>query len=104
MLDDTNWELGEDITVTAVDDDVLDTDPHTFTLPHEVSSAAGDWDVLTAEDVVISILENECGAWDYLLYDFNTDCVINIKDLAMFAAEFGNCTDPGNRTLCGDVR
>ncbi len=104
-LDAGNYLAGLDITVTAVDDTIVETDPHSTTLVNAVSSGDAEWDAVTADDVVVSILENECGPWGHVpIVDLNSDCVVDLVDLAMFASEFGLCTDPHFPASCVDVR
>ncbi len=103
VLDGTNWE-GEDVTVTAVDDSLVESDPHTITLENVVTSASADWDALPADDVVVSIIENDCGSWGFAPVDINKDCVVDLTDLAEFASQFGRCTDPHFPVICNDLR
>ena len=95
VLDSTNWE-GVVVTVTAVDDSLLEPDPHTITLENVVTSVDEAWNGLQADDVVVTIAENECGAWGFHPLDLNYDCDVDIGDLAVFAADFGGCTEPFN--------
>jgi hypothetical protein len=103
VLNDTNWQ-GLDVTVTAVDDSLIESDPHTVTLGHVVTSANAEWDALPADDVVVIIIENDCGSWGYALGDINKDCVVGLADLAEFASQFGLCTDPHFPGVCNDLR
>ncbi len=103
VLDDTNWE-GVDITVTAVDDSLVEADPHTISLANVVTSVDEAWNGLPADDVVVYILENDCGSWGFVFGDLNKDCVVDLADLAEFALQFGVCTDPHFPAICNDVR
>ncbi len=104
VLDSSNWETGVTVTITAVDDDVLEVDPEETTLTVTTSSTDSEWDGLSVADVTVFVLENECGAWGFDPLDLNTDCVIDIADLALFASQFEMCSDPQYRVLCEDVR
>jgi hypothetical protein len=90
----TNWDTPKSATITAVDDDILETDPHTGTISFSTSSSDPEYDDLTAFDVIATIAENECGAWGYSPYDYNTDCIVNLEDLAIVASQWSQCTMP----------
>ena len=62
------------------------------------------WNGLSAPDVTVIVLENECGAWGFAPLDLNKDCAVDIVDLAMFASQFEMCTDPQYPSLCDDDR
>lgn len=98
-----DWNSPQSATVTGVDDDVLETDPHTGTLSFSASSDDPVYDGVTIFDVEVSIAENECGAWDYSPYDYNQDCVVNLEDLAELASQWSQCTMP-YALDCIDVR
>ncbi len=99
VFTDQNWtEDGVVVTVTAVDDDVSEPDPHTVLLETTVTSNEElpdvNWDGLPADDVLVYIVENDCGAWGFDPMDLNKDCFVDLGDLAVFAADFGKCTEP----------
>lgn len=48
------------------------------------------------------IPEMKCGDYGYFRADLNTDCYVNIDDLAMMALEWLNCSDPAV-TGCEEV-
>jgi hypothetical protein len=89
-----NWNIAQSATVTAVDDAVLETDPHTGTLSFSASSSDPAYNGVTAFDVVVTIAENECGAWGYSVYDYNKDCIVNLIDFAQLASQWTECTLP----------
>lgn len=99
----TDWNVPQSATVTAVDDTDLEDDPHTGTISFSTSSSDPDYEGQTAFDVVATIAENECGAWEYSPYDYNQDCVVNLADLAILASQWGQCTVP-YAVDCIDVR
>ena len=37
---------------------------------------------------------------EFKLRDMDGDCYVNLVDLAMFSAEWGQCTDPANEVDC----
>jgi len=104
VLDSSNWETGVTVTIAAIDDSLIEVDPEPVTLAATTSSADSAWDGLSVADVTVFVLENDCGAWGYLPLDLNKDCVINLGDLAMFASQFGMCTDPHFPAICDDDR
>jgi hypothetical protein len=104
VLNHSNWEAGVTVTVAAIDDSLLEADPEGVTVITTASSNDPDWDGLSVADVTVFVLENECGAWGFNPLDLNTDCVVDIADLAIFASQFGTCTDPQYPGLCDDHR
>jgi hypothetical protein len=58
-------------------------------------------------DVVLSVnlapVGDKCGAWGYLDFDKNKDCVINLADFAEFAELWLACTMP-NDPACNGLR
>ncbi len=97
-----NWSEPRTVIVLAVDDDVLEGD-HNSLITHTVSSLDGGYDGLAVRDVIVHVEDNECGAWGYLLLDLNKDCLVNIADLAEFAAVWLECTQPYGEN-CLDLR
>lgn len=92
-FDETNWKTPQAVTVTAEDDSTLEEDPHTTTL--SLTAANGnEYDALAPLTVEVVILENECGAWDYLWADFDEDCDVDIVDLSKLAADWLDCSKP----------
>ncbi len=103
VLDSSNWE-GVPVTIAAIDDSLIEADPELVTLAATASSADSAWTGLPVADVVVTILENDCGAWGFVPIDINKDCVIDLGDLAEFASQFGTCTDPRFPAICDDDR
>jgi hypothetical protein len=87
-----DWMTPQTVTVNAIDDAVLETDPHGTTITLTPSNG-GDYNV-AASTVDVNILENECGAWGYVWGDFNTDCTVDLTDLLAFAGEWLTCSNP----------
>lgn len=100
-LNSGNWQ-GVTVTIAAVDDSDLETDPDPITLTATTSSTDAGWTGLTVADVIVNVGENECGAWSFATYDLNTDCYVNIGDLAMLLEEWLTCTVP-NVGYCTDA-
>ena len=89
-----NYNVPQPVTVSAIDDDTSEDDPHTTTLSHTCSSADLGYATLDAETIEVTIAENDCGAWGYFDEDLNEDCVINLADLAQMAAAWLKCSTP----------
>ncbi len=96
------WNTPQYITVTAVDDDVFEGE-HTSTITHTVTSLDGGYDGLKAGNVIARVMDNECGAWGFHLMDFDHNCIVDIADLAEFAASWLDCTQPYYEN-CIDLR
>ena len=89
-----NWQDNQVVTVTAVDDDVLERN-HYSTITHTVESELdGGYDGIPVRDVTVSIEDNECGVWGYPERDVNKDCYVDLGDLAMLAQSWLDCTQP----------
>lgn len=80
-----NWADDQTVIVTAVDDAILEADPHEGRIEHLVSSSDARFNHLSVPDVTVTITENNCGAWGYQLWDQNFDCAVNLEDLALVA-------------------
>ncbi len=94
VLDSSNWDTGVTVTIAAIDDKDLETDPDLVTLTATTSSADADWTGLSVADVIVSVGENECGTWPLKAYDFDFDCYVGIGDLAIIFDEYLTCTTP----------
>jgi len=91
------------VTVTAMDDDVLEDDPHTASISFTVTSGDSGYNDVDVPIVYVDILENECGAWSFSSLDLNYDCDVNLEDYALFALGWLNCSFP-NVEGCADYR
>jgi hypothetical protein len=98
-----NAQTPQTVTVTAVDDEASEADPHVVNIQHIVASSDAGYNGLSAPNVRVSIRENDCGAWKTAPMDLNGDCVVNLEDLAMFAARYMSCSRPQDPT-CADFR
>lgn len=100
-----DWQTAQVVTVSAIDDDVVENDPHGGAVVLGVSSAAdaGYQALQNVPPVPVTILENDCGAWGFAVLDRNTDCVIDLADFAEFAQLWLACTMP-NEPACTDLR
>ncbi|MBN2375378.1 MAG: LamG domain-containing protein [Sedimentisphaerales bacterium] len=87
-----NWDTAQTITITAVDDEILERqdDPHTTIITHTSYSEDEDFNGLNIVSVEVLVHDNEltCGDWGYLQVDINEDCFVNLRDYAMFALEW----------------
>ncbi len=102
VFDETNWKTPQVVSVTAVDDSTLENDPHTTVL-NLTATNGKEYDALAPVTVGVTILENECGAWDYLWADFDRDCDVDITDLSLMAADWLDCSKPYSPG-CVDLR
>jgi hypothetical protein len=92
----SNWNTPQSIHVTAVDDTVLGNAEQKILLAVTVSSALDDnYDGFVVNPVVVTVLENECGAWGYAQGDFNGDCMVDFADFVYFAQGWLECSDSG---------
>jgi len=96
-----SWDTPQSVTVGAVDDAVLEADPHSSVVTYASDSA--DPNDALAGSVAVSIGENDCGAWGYYSMDFDQDCDVDMADLAAFAAQYLLCTRPDD-PACTDLR
>ncbi len=90
---DSDWDTPQTVTVTAIDDATLETDPHAALLVHETSSGDSSWDELSF-NLGVSVLENECGAWGFKASDFNENCITDLEDFLGFSLNWLVCTTP----------
>lgn len=92
---DANWNVPQSVTVTGVDDAILETDPHQGTIGFSISSANPSYaGSIVVPDITAIVQENECGAWGYPALDYNEDCVVDMSDLAQFVLQWMQCTNP----------
>lgn len=100
-----NWQDAQPVTISAVDDAVVESDPHAGSIDFGFSSAAdsGYAALTNVPGIGVEILENDCGAWGYGPLDRNEDCLVNLADFAEFAQLWLACTMP-NDPACADLR
>lgn len=99
-FDSGNWQSGQTVTVSAVDNDEGGGDitrSISFSINNPAYNPVGPVEVKILEDELI------CGDWGYSPMDFNKDCYVNLYDLVIFAAEWMTCTDPEGIN-CGSVK
>ncbi len=104
VLDSGNWEAGVTVTIAGHDDEDVETDPELVTLTATTSSADAEWDDLPVADVIVSVSENDCGAWSFATYDLNADCYVDMGDLAKLVEEWLTCTMPNVSGCTEDYR
>lgn len=85
------------VTIQALDDTSNETVVHTATLL--ISAETNDAGFLAAmpnDFVTANVLENDCGATDFVhdIMDVNGDCIINLVDFAELASRWQACTLP----------
>jgi len=96
-----DWDTPQSVTVGAVDDAVLETDPHFSTLSY--ASDTSDPNFALSGSTSVKITENDCGAWGYDSMDFNQDCRNDLEDLSLFLNRWMLCTKP-DEVDCVDLR
>ncbi len=116
-----NWDVPQDLHLSAVNDTDVEGFPgvdrdgdglgplgvefseagwHTSTITYTCSTADSNYD-LSSKTRTVYVMDNESycrnGEYDPLDYldgDLNFDCYVNIADIALFAQEWLQCTDP----------
>lgn len=83
----SNWDVNQTVTVTAVDDDVLEDDPHQSNIEFTLTSDDSRYDGVSVADLTVDVYDDECGAWGYVPYDINQDCRVDFEDFAFFAGD-----------------
>jgi len=101
-----NWYQAQTVTVTAVDDEVLESGAgETHTTIIEASCAGGGYDAIEVDDVTVSVTDDEpyCGdpnttairsVADISGPEDTWDCHIDLYDLAKMAEDWLICNDP----------
>ena len=97
-----NWAQVQTVTVTAIDDIVLETQKHTGKLVISAASSDGQYNGLTKRKS-ITIVENECGRWGYIDGDYNEDCKVDIKDFVVISRAWLWC-DPMKDDNCFNLQ
>ena len=94
-----NWAAPQTVTVTAIDDDVLEAVGglfHSASVSHSIASDDLEYSSLILSSVSVKVFDNECGAWDYDPMDFDQDCYVRLTDFADFALHWLNCSHPAD--------
>ncbi len=97
----SGWDIPQTVTLTAVQDDEFRGDEPGSGAPTPTTavtglSQVGDVDFTAAPDPVdVSITEDECGALEYNVLDYNTNCLVDVADFAIFAGDWLGCSEPG---------
>lgn len=91
----SNWNVPQSVSVTGVEDTVLENAEHQVLLAVSVASTEdSNYNGLAVDPVTVQVADNECGAWGYDIGDFNTDCVVDFADFVIFASEWLDCSSP----------
>lgn len=93
-----NWDQSQAVTVTAIDDVVLEAQRHTGLLKMTAVSQDSQYNGISKKKS-ITIVENECGRWGYIDGDFNEDCKVDIKDFVVISRAWLWC-DPMKDDNC----
>ena len=84
------------VTVTAIDDTITEQNglPHSGDIMFSVTSADLAFNNSIIANLVVELLDNECGSVGYNRSDLNNDCRTDLADLAIFALDYLSCTFP----------
>ncbi|ARN57264.1 hypothetical protein [Sedimentisphaera salicampi] len=93
----SNWENTQTVTITAADDNIMESKVHSAELNFEVSAdEQSEYNGFTAAAVTVDIQENDCGSWGmFNKADFNNDCQVDFEDALEFSTEWLSSTMPG---------
>ncbi len=83
-----NWSTEQTVQLNAVDDDILESDPHETYIRFTVISEDPRYHDSHTQPISVQIAENDCGAWGYLYEDYNFDCRVDLDDYAQLAMEW----------------
>ncbi len=83
------------VTVTAIDDNDIETQPHYVLIRHTVSSTDPAYNGFEPPDILVTINDNDCGSLGYFAEDLNADCNVDFLDYAIVAIDWLSETDPG---------
>lgn len=91
-----DYDTPRTVTVTAIDDTIIEQNglPHSGDIMFSVTSDDLAFDNSIIGNLVVELLDNECGSVGYNATDFNYDCRTDIADLAVFASQYLSCTFP----------
>ncbi len=83
------------VQIAAIDD-AVNTGSRHVTLMHTLSSTDAYWEQMQDVSLDVLVLDDDlaCGDWGYLEMDFNRDCYVDLRDVALFAEQWMGCTDP----------
>jgi hypothetical protein len=96
------WNIPQPIEVTAVDDELLE-DEEILNIHHNTASDDSRYNGVPIDHVVVTITDNDCGAWGYGPMDFNQNCYVDMFDFAIFVEKWLDCTLP-YEAGCYDAR
>ncbi len=82
------------VTVTAIDDSDIENDPEVSNIEFSVSSSDPGYDGVSMSPVIVSVMENDCGAWGYHAADLDMDCHVGLGDFAEFALQWLSAVFP----------
>jgi alpha-L-arabinofuranosidase len=94
VFDTNNWAAERTVVVRAVDDNILEYDPHIGIISHYISSNDPNFNNKFLPSVRVNVWDNECGAWGYNYADLSCDCNVNFEDFAIFASYWLSSFNP----------
>ncbi len=88
------------VTIAANDDALLESDPEVVPLNSDTP-----WTTEDIPEVDVTILENECGVWSFVAYDFDENCYVDLADAVKILEEWLMCSMPNDALdICVDTR
>ena len=87
-------QTAKDVTITAIDNDATEAVSHATTLRLTPSTTDASFALLGAQDVAVTILENDCGAAGFDPADLTEDCKVDLADLVELTSKWLNCYLP----------
>lgn len=98
-----DWQSLRTVTITAIDDDAMERAIHETFLRFVVTAQPDSpYYGFADQELVVQIMDNDCGSWGFSPADFNLDCQVNLEDFAYFVLEWISCSIPD--PLCQDFR
>ena len=67
-----NWDTAQTITVTAIDDFVVEASPHNSTITHSATSTDGNYDAIGVSSVTANITDNDTAYFSVTGFSFDT--------------------------------
>ena len=94
-----DWDTPQTVTVTAVDDDIIEGHPHSALVTHAVNSNDSGYYPFDVDDVFVSVGENDCdvgaeanSGQTFFETDLDLNCFTDVNDLALFVSNYLHCT------------
>ncbi len=93
-----NWNTAQTVTITAIDDILLENRYELTSVRVRATSTDPEYDHIVTQ-FNTTVIENECGRWSNLEGDYNEDCRVDMMDFAVIARFWLWC-DPMKDDQC----